>query len=204
LLFTCPGALKTRTWTFSSQAMKAHCFELLKHKIRGNNLESLGGSGRRFGGANDEDAEGKIDIEDDMVNHPMKWPISLKSACILKQTFSRELDQIDELNNLAGSDLGDAFGFTGANGRAVLSQLKKRNCGQRPKALQRQFAGCKAAPDGQKPGGKWRRRSRQSHWRQSSRVGRKRRHLGRQCWPVGHRVSRAPSPQLVQRLFGRR
>ena len=25
-------------------------FELLKHKIRGNNLESLGGSGRRFGG----------------------------------------------------------------------------------------------------------------------------------------------------------
>jgi len=30
-------------------------FELLKHKIRGNNLESLGGSGRRLGGVGDED-----------------------------------------------------------------------------------------------------------------------------------------------------
>jgi hypothetical protein len=55
----------------------------------------------------------------------MKKPTSLSSACSLSQAFSSELDQIDELNNLAGSDLGDAFGFTGANGRAVLSQLKK-------------------------------------------------------------------------------
>jgi len=99
-------------------------FELLKHKIRGNNLESLGGSGRRFGGANDEDAEGKIDIEDD-IESPDEVADQLEKRLHFEQTFSRELDQIDELNNLAGSDLGDAFGFTGANGGAVLSQLKK-------------------------------------------------------------------------------
>lgn len=99
-------------------------FELLKHKIRGNNLESLGGSGKRFGGADDEDAEGKIDIEDD-IESPDEVADQLEKRLHFEQTFSRELDQIDELNNLAGSDLGDAFGFTGANGRAVLSQLKK-------------------------------------------------------------------------------
>jgi len=99
-------------------------FELLKHKIRGNNLESLGGSGRRLGGAGDEDDEGMFDIQDeietldDMVDQ-------LDRRLQFEQAFCHELDQIDELNNLAGSDLGDAFGFTGANGRAVLSQLKK-------------------------------------------------------------------------------
>jgi len=99
-------------------------FELLKHKIRGNNLESLGGSGRRLGGAGDEDDQGMFDIQDeietldDMVDQ-------LDRRLQFEQAFCHELDQIDELNNLAGSDLGDAFGFTGANGRAVLSQLKK-------------------------------------------------------------------------------
>ena len=99
-------------------------FELLKHKIRGNNLESLGGSGKRFGGADDEDAEGKTVIEDD-IESPDEVADQLEKRLHFEQTFSGELDQIDELNNLAGSDLGDAFGFTGANGRAVLSQLKK-------------------------------------------------------------------------------
>jgi hypothetical protein len=99
-------------------------FELLKHKIRGNNLESLGGSGRRFGGAGEEDDEGKIDIQDDMES-PDEVADQLERRLQFEAAFSRELDQIDELNNLAGSDLGDAFGFTGANGRAVLSQLKK-------------------------------------------------------------------------------
>lgn len=99
-------------------------FELLKHKIRGNNLESLGGSGRRLGGADDDDDVGKIDIEDD-IESPDEVADQLEKRLHFEQTFSRELDQIDELNNLAGTDLGDAFGFTGANGRAVLSQLKK-------------------------------------------------------------------------------
>lgn len=99
-------------------------FELLKHKIRGNNLESQGGSGRRFGGANDEDEEGKIDIQDE-IESPDEVADQLDKRLQFEEAFSRELDQIDELNNLAGSDLGDAFGFTGANGRAVLSQLKK-------------------------------------------------------------------------------
>jgi len=99
-------------------------FELLKHKIRGNNLESLGGSGKRFGGADNEDDEGKLDIEDD-IESPDEVADQLEKRLHFEQTFSRELDQIDELSNLAGSDLGDAFGFTGANGRAVLSQLKK-------------------------------------------------------------------------------
>lgn len=99
-------------------------FELLKHKIRGNNLESLGGSGRRFGGADDEDDEGTIDIQDG-IESPDEKADQFEQRLQFESAFSRELDQIDELNSLAGSDLGDAFGFTGANGRAVLSQLKK-------------------------------------------------------------------------------
>ena len=99
-------------------------FELLKHKVRGNNLESLGGSGRRFGGAGEDDDEGKINIQDDMES-PDEVADQLERRLQFEEAFSRELDQIDELNNLAGSDLGDAFGFTGANGRAVLAQLKR-------------------------------------------------------------------------------
>jgi len=99
-------------------------FELLKHKIRGNNLESLGGSGRRFGGTSDEEDEGTIDIQDE-IESPDEKADQFEQRLQFEAAFSRELDQIDELNNLAGSDLGDAFGFTGANGRAVLSQLKK-------------------------------------------------------------------------------
>lgn len=99
-------------------------FELLKHKIRGNNLESLGGSGRRLGGASDEDDEGTIDIQDG-IESPDEVADQFDQRLQFEEAFSCELDQIDELNNLAGSDLGDAFGFTGANGRAVLSQLKK-------------------------------------------------------------------------------
>jgi hypothetical protein len=100
-------------------------FELLKHKIRGNNLESLGGSGKSFGGADDEDDEGKSDIEDD-IESPDEVVDQLEKRLQFEQVFCQELDQIDQLNNLAGNDLGDAFGFTGANGRAVLSQLKKQ------------------------------------------------------------------------------
>ena len=99
-------------------------FELLKHKIRGNNLESLGGSGRRLGGAGDEDDEGTIDSQDG-IESPDEVADQFEQRLQFEEAFSRELDQIDELNNLAGSDLGDIFGFTGANGRAVLSQLKK-------------------------------------------------------------------------------
>ena len=99
-------------------------FELLKHKIRGNNLESLGGSGKRRGGAGDEDGEGKIEIQDE-IESPDEKADQLEKRLQFEQAFCHELDQIDELNNLAGRDLGDAFGFTGANGRAVLSQLKK-------------------------------------------------------------------------------
>ena len=99
-------------------------FELLKHKIRGNNLESLGGSGRRSGGEGDEDDEGKIEIRDE-IESPDEKADQLAQRLQFEQVFCHELDQIDELNNLAGRDLGDAFGFTGANGRAVLSQLKK-------------------------------------------------------------------------------
>ena len=99
-------------------------FELLKHKIRGNNLESLGGSGRRFGGADEKEDEGKIDIQDE-IESPDEMADQFEQRLQFEEAFSGELDQIDELNNLAGSDLGDAFGFTGANGRAVLSQLKK-------------------------------------------------------------------------------
>jgi len=99
-------------------------FELLKHKIRGNNLESLGGSGKRFGGAGDDADAGQTEAAD-AFESPDEVADQLEKRLHFEQTFSRELDQIDELNNLAGSDLGDAFGFTGANGRAVLSQLKK-------------------------------------------------------------------------------
>ena len=102
-------------------------FELLKHKIRGNNLESLGGSGRRLGGVGDEDDAGEIDIDiHDAFESPDEKADQLERRLQFEQVFCQELDQIDELDNLAGSDLGDAFGFTGANGRAVLSQLKKQ------------------------------------------------------------------------------
>lgn len=100
-------------------------FELLKHKIRGNNLESLGGSGRRLGGAGDEDDAGAVDIQDELES-PDEVADQLERRLRFEQVFCQELDQIDELNDLAGSDLGDAFGFTGANGRAVLAQLKKQ------------------------------------------------------------------------------
>ncbi|MGV0983547.1 MAG: hypothetical protein ACOYB2_03265 [Limnohabitans sp.] len=100
-------------------------FELLKHKVRGNNLESLGGSGRRLGSAGDDDEACEIDIHDEFES-PDEKTDQLDKRLQFEQVFCNELDQIDELNNLAGSDLGDAFGFTGANGRAVLSQLKKQ------------------------------------------------------------------------------
>jgi hypothetical protein len=100
-------------------------FELLKHKIRGNNLESLGGSGRRLGSAGDDDEACEIDTHDEYES-PDEKADQLDKRLQFEQVFSNELDQIDELNNLAGSDLGEAFGFTGANGRAVLSQLKKQ------------------------------------------------------------------------------
>jgi hypothetical protein len=68
--------------------------------------------------------------------------------------FGSELDQLDELNNLAGSDLGETFGFTGANGRAVLSQLKKDIIVPSPKAVQRQLAGRKVVLTGESSGSK--------------------------------------------------
>ncbi|MDD2883359.1 MAG: hypothetical protein PHQ58_23360 [Rhodoferax sp.] len=100
-------------------------FELLKHKIRGNNLESLGGSGKRLGGAGDDADACDAEIQDEFES-PDEKADQLEKRLQFEQVFCQELDQIDELNNLAGSDLGDAFGFTGANGRAILSQLKKQ------------------------------------------------------------------------------
>lgn len=102
-------------------------FELLKHKIRGNNLESVGGSGRSLAAAGDDadaDAYGLV-IEDELES-PDEKAEQLEKRLHFEQVFCEELDQIDELNHLAGSDLGEAFGFTGANGRAILAQLKKQ------------------------------------------------------------------------------
>lgn len=99
-------------------------FELLKHKIRGNNLESLGGTGRRRGGAGDDDDDGQIELAE-KIESPDETADLLEQRLHFEQTCCDELEQLDELNNLAGSDLGATFGFTGANGRAVLSQLKK-------------------------------------------------------------------------------
>lgn len=104
-------------------------FELLKHKIRGNNLESLGGTGRRLGGMGegegDDDDACEIEIQEEGAS-PDDMAELLERRLSFEELFCLELDQIDELNNLAGTDLGDAFGFTGANGRAVLSQLKRQ------------------------------------------------------------------------------
>jgi hypothetical protein len=100
-------------------------FELLKHKVRGNNLESLGGSGRRLGGAGDDEDACEIEIPETCAS-PDELADVLEMRLSFENLFCLELDQIDELNNLAGTDLGDAFGFTGANGRAVLSQLKRQ------------------------------------------------------------------------------
>lgn len=99
-------------------------FELLKHKIRGNNLESLGGSGRRLAGLDADDDDCQIEIPD-AFESPDEQADHLELRLQFEHMFGSELDQLDELNNLAGSDLGETFGFTGANGRAVLSQLKK-------------------------------------------------------------------------------
>jgi len=100
-------------------------FELLKHKVRGNNLESLGGSGKQQGGAGNGDEASEIEIQE-ACESPDEMVELLKKRLSFEELFCLELDQIDELNNLAGTDLGDAFGFTGANGRAVLSQLKRQ------------------------------------------------------------------------------
>lgn len=99
-------------------------FELLKHKIRGNNLESLGGSGRRLAGTEADDDADQIELVDG-IESPDEQADKLEQRLQFEHMFGSELDQLDELNNLAGSDLGETFGFTGANGRAVLSQLKK-------------------------------------------------------------------------------
>jgi hypothetical protein len=39
--------------------------------------------------------------------------------------FANELDELDQLDSMIGSDLGQAFGFSGANGRAVLADLRE-------------------------------------------------------------------------------
>lgn len=100
-------------------------FELLKHKIRGNNLESVGGSGRSLAHLGDESDALGVDIQDE-IDLPDEKADLLEMRLLFEQAFCHELDQIDELSNLAGSDLGEAFGFTGANGRAILAQLKKQ------------------------------------------------------------------------------
>jgi hypothetical protein len=61
----------------------------------------------------------------DAIESPDEQADQLEQRLQFEHMFGSELDQLDELNNLAGSDLGETFGFTGANGRAVLSQLKK-------------------------------------------------------------------------------
>ena len=122
-------------------------FELLKHKVRGNNLESLGGSGRRLGGAGEEDETCEIEIQEACAS-PDEMADALEGRLNFEQLFCTELDQIDELNNLAGTDLGDAFGFTGANGRAVLSQLKRQIVAS---AQNRISANARAAKSSAKP-----------------------------------------------------
>lgn len=98
-------------------------FDLLKHKIRGNNLESVGGSGKRSTAGQDED-DPIFEIKDELVDLEEK-SAQLEIRFRFEQTFCKELDQLDQLNNLAGTDLGEVCGFTGANGRLILTQLKK-------------------------------------------------------------------------------
>lgn len=98
-------------------------FELLKHKIRGNNLESVGGSGKRSTSSDDDD-EPVFEIKDELIDFEEKAE-QLEERTNFEEKFEKELDQLDQLNNLAGSDLGEACGFSGANGRLILAQLKK-------------------------------------------------------------------------------
>lgn len=100
-------------------------FELLKHKIRGNNLESMGGSGKRRGGAGDEGDESDLPEIKDEIESPDDKADQLKSRFEFEKQFCKELDQLDELSEMAGSHLGETFGFTGANGRMILAKLKK-------------------------------------------------------------------------------
>lgn len=93
-------------------------FTLLQHKIRGNNLESLGGTG---------DVEAIIPIQvQDEIEYPDETFEAIEKRCDLESKLDQELNEFDNLDNLAGTDLGETFGFTGANGRAILAQLKNK------------------------------------------------------------------------------
>jgi hypothetical protein len=81
----------------------------------------------------------------------MKRPISWNKRLQFEQVFCQELDQIDELNNLAGSDLGDDLWLHGCQWPGGFVSAQKANCRQCPKAVQRQLAGCKAVLTGESP-----------------------------------------------------
>jgi hypothetical protein len=188
-LFILPGNPRTKIWTSSNLAMKAHCLSC-------SNTKSGATTWRAWVAVADGVVARAMTTMMARSTLPTKSNRRTKQADQLdkrlqfEQTFCDELEQIDELNNLAGSDLGDAFGFTGANGRAVLSQLKKKLLPV-PKSGSTPICGLESRLHGRKSGSKWRRRNRQSHGRQGGRVGCKRRHL-QAVLPVARPVLLAP------------
>ena len=99
-------------------------FEKLKYIIKGNNIHSLGGSGKGLGGSVDND-DPEILIKDSTFSNE-EYQDEIESRFNFENAFSNELEELDNLNYLSGNDLGKAFGFTDSNGRLVLADLKKK------------------------------------------------------------------------------
>jgi hypothetical protein len=101
-------------------------FDVIKWNLMGGSWKvtpSIGGSGAKKGELHSEFDDEQI-IEDEY--DPEAESDLLKKRFDFETLFEKELDQLDEIDNLAGSDLGNVFGFSSANGRSVNSQLKSQ------------------------------------------------------------------------------
>jgi hypothetical protein len=98
-------------------------FKILEF-TRKNRITSVGGSGKKNGGYAD-DNEPEMLIADAVFCHE-EYRDNIEKRLDFENSFSTELDELDNLDYLSGTDLGQAFGFTGSNGRLVLADLKKK------------------------------------------------------------------------------
>ena len=101
-------------------------FEVIKWDLMGGSWKitpSIGGSGPKKGELHPEFDDEQI-IED--VCNPEDESDLLIKRFDFETAFEKELDQLDEIENLTGTELGNVFGFSGANGRSVNTQLKSQ------------------------------------------------------------------------------
>lgn len=97
--------------------------KIMDFKLRGSSVCSVGGTGKRDGKKEDID-EPDFQIKDEAFCPDSKKE-EIEKRFEFENMFANELDELDQLDSIIGNDLGQAFGFSGANGRAVLSDLRE-------------------------------------------------------------------------------